>query len=104
MEMPREKEEENLKYKDKFILWYYLPGVLTSVSKVHFSKTFLCYLLNYLTRRYPKTVYIQNRQMARPGLKHAHSFISFLTHKRGIVLIDISQHLIQILYIEEHYW
>lgn len=103
MEIPREVEKENLKYKDKFILLYSLPGVLTSITNVHFSKSFLRYLLNYVARRHLKTVFIQNRQTARPGLKHAHSFIHFLTHKRGIILIEVSQHLIQILYLKEHY-
>lgn len=96
------KKKKKLKYKDNFILLYYLPDELTSVSKVRFRKSSLCSLLNYLARRHLKTVVIQNRWVARPGLKHDHSFICYLTHKGGIILIQVSQHLIQFLYLEVH--
>lgn len=94
MGIPREVEKENLQYKDKSILWYSFPHALISMSKPHFGKSLLCYLLNYLARSYTKTVIIHNGKKIRLDFKHANSLIHFITHMKGIILIEVSQHLI----------
>lgn len=71
----KKKKAHTLYQKDKFILRYSVPEIITSITNVHFCKSFLRYPLSHLARRCLQKVFIQNRLVARPGLK-TYSFFS----------------------------